>query len=107
MNVCQDHIRRKSRQPLISSADDAEETLETGEPVFDVTAKWMLLEIERAVNSLPETERAAVELHYTQGLSYREMAEVLRCPAGTIKARVHDAITKLRRKLRHLVEEVD
>lgn len=105
MNQCRDHIRHRSRQPSVSFFDDTEEMFLT-EQVSDPMTRLTLTEIERAISLLSEAERAAVELHYVQGLSYSEMAKVFQCPTGTIKARIHSAIAKLRRKLRHLEVEV-
>ena len=48
-----------------------------------------------AVASLPEQLQAAVNLIYYQGLKYREAAEVLDIPVGTVKSRLHTAILKL------------
>ncbi|HEX3872450.1 MAG TPA: RNA polymerase sigma factor, partial [Pirellulales bacterium] len=39
--------------------------------------------------------RAAVTLIYYQGLKYREAAEVLGVPVGTVKSRLHTALLKL------------
>jgi RNA polymerase sigma-70 factor (ECF subfamily) len=57
-------------------------------------------EVRRAVAALPEALRRAVELIYYQGLKYREAAEVLGVPVGTVKSRVHAAVTKLGEKLK-------
>lgn len=105
MNVCREHGRRRGKQPLVSSIDDVGE-LCLDEPIPDPMDRLAATEIERALSSLPETDRAAVELHYVQGLSYSEMAEILQCSSGTIKARIHHAVVKLRRKLSHLEVEV-
>jgi len=51
--------------------------------------------IRNAVASLPESLRTAVALIYYQGLKYREAAEVLSIPVGTVKSRLHTAILKL------------
>jgi len=51
--------------------------------------------VRKAVNQLPETLRGAVTLVYYQGLKYREAAEVLSIPVGTVKSRLHTAILKL------------
>ena len=50
-----------------------------------------------AVDDLPETLRAALVLVYHQGLKYREAAEVLGIPVGTVKSRLHAALVKLNR----------
>jgi RNA polymerase sigma-70 factor, ECF subfamily len=51
--------------------------------------------IQRAVQELPETLRQAVLLVYYQGMKYREAADVLEIPVGTVKSRMHAAILKL------------
>lgn len=51
--------------------------------------------IRDAVAQLPDTLRAVVTLVYYQGLKYREAAEILDVPLGTVKSRVHAAILKL------------
>jgi RNA polymerase sigma-70 factor (ECF subfamily) len=49
----------------------------------------------RAVDALPEHLRVVVLLVYFQGLKFREAAEALGLPEGTIKSRVHAALVKL------------
>ena len=51
--------------------------------------------IRRTVDELPDTLREAVNLVYYQGLKYREAAEILKIPVGTVKSRLHAAILKL------------
>jgi len=51
--------------------------------------------ITRQLDDLPEHLRSVVNLVYYQGLKYREAAEALSIPVGTIKSRLHAAITKL------------
>ncbi len=52
-------------------------------------------QVRRAVEKLPEATRQVVILVYFQGLKYREAAEVLAIPVGTVKSRLHAAIHKL------------
>lgn len=52
-------------------------------------------EVRRAVDELPESIRQAVLLVYFQGMKYREAAEVMSIPVGTVKSRLHAAIQKL------------
>ena len=62
-----------------------------GEAETTERAEW----IRRAVSELPDTLRAAVALIYYQGLRYREAADVLGIPVGTVKSRLHTAVLKL------------
>jgi RNA polymerase sigma-70 factor (ECF subfamily) len=51
--------------------------------------------VQQAVEQLPDALREAVLLVYYQGLKYREAADVLGIPVGTVKSRMHAAILKL------------
>jgi RNA polymerase sigma-70 factor, ECF subfamily len=51
--------------------------------------------IRQAVSQLPEQLQSAITLVYYQGLKYREAADVLGIPVGTVKSRLHAAIFKL------------
>ena len=51
--------------------------------------------IERALADLPDSLREAINLVYYQGMKYREAADILGIPVGTIKSRLHAAILKL------------
>jgi RNA polymerase sigma-70 factor (ECF subfamily) len=52
-------------------------------------------EVRRAVDELPEQTRQVVLLIYFQGLKYREAAQALGIPVGTVKSRLHGAVQKL------------
>jgi RNA polymerase sigma-70 factor (ECF subfamily) len=54
---------------------------------------------EVLIASLPEHYRIVVMLRHQQGLSYEEIAETLRLPLGTVKARIHRARGLLRERL--------
>ena len=49
------------------------------------------------LEELPEDAKAMVLLHFYQGLRYREIAEILDTPVGTVKGRIDWAVTKLAR----------
>lgn len=66
---------------------DLSESLEDGETV------------RRAVDELPEPLRQVVALVYYQGFKYREAADVLAIPVGTVKSRLHAAMGKLTQEL--------
>jgi RNA polymerase sigma-70 factor (ECF subfamily) len=52
-------------------------------------------QVRRSVDELPEPLREVLLLVYYQGLKYREAAQVLDIPVGTVKSRLHAAIGKL------------
>ena len=51
--------------------------------------------VRRSLDELPENLQSVVQLVYYQGMKYREAAEVLNIPVGTVKSRLHAAIAKL------------
>jgi RNA polymerase sigma-70 factor (ECF subfamily) len=51
--------------------------------------------IRQAVADLPEQLRTAVGLVYFRGLKYREAADELSVPVGTVKSRIHSAVKRL------------
>ena len=67
--------------------DDAVEQVEQREESVQMTS---------ALDVLTERQRQVVELAYYQGYTYRQVAELLDTPLGTIKTRMHDALIRLR-----------
>lgn len=55
--------------------------------------------IRRALDALPPKARTIIMLSDIEGLSYREIAEVLRCPIGTVMSRLHNARKRLKSAL--------
>ena len=51
--------------------------------------------VRRTLDQLPESMHAVIQLVYYQGMKYREAADVLDIPVGTVKSRLHSAIAKL------------
>ena len=54
-------------------------------------AQW----VRDAVGNLPDTLQSAVQLVYFRGMKYREAAQVLSVPVGTVKSRLHSALQRL------------
>jgi RNA polymerase sigma-70 factor (ECF subfamily) len=57
--------------------------------------------VRRAVEELPDPLRQVLLLVYYHGLKYREAAEVLSIPVGTVKSRLHAAVRRLEQVLTH------
>ena len=56
-------------------------------------------EVRRALLGLPQVYRLPLVLLYVEDLSYRELAEVLGCPVGTVMSRLHRGRKTLEREL--------
>jgi RNA polymerase sigma-70 factor (ECF subfamily) len=57
-------------------------------------------EVRQALEDLPEHFRLAIVLSDVEGLSYKEIAEVMDCPVGTVMSRLHRARKMLQLTLR-------
>ncbi len=78
----------KSRPAEMLVSDDLD-------PPSMVTRKENRALVQAAMQSLTEQMRTVVHLVYYQGLKYREAADILNVPVGTVKSRLHTAIQKL------------
>ena len=63
--------------------------------------------IKSALGELSEGERRAVDLAYFGGYSYREVAEILDQPEGTVKSRIRSGLKSMRRHLLDLGHDHD
>ena len=73
---------------------DPEETL-VFDGARDTETHVMANQVLRQVEALPEAQRSAVFLAYVEGLSYREVADILAIPIGTVMSRLAAARAKL------------
>jgi RNA polymerase sigma-70 factor (ECF subfamily) len=64
---------------------------------------WVLAELRRAVEELSPELREVVKLSRFEGLKYREIASRLGVPVGTVKSRMHYAVSRLRERLNGIV----
>jgi len=103
-----DALRRNGRHQALSldqnqkEMDDGEvrsllELLETRGPgpVDLAEAEERRQRVRASVESLPDFMKQVVILAYYQGLKYREIAEIMEIPVGTVKSRLHAALVKL------------
>ena len=91
-NRCKDWLRdRRRTQPL----DSAETTLENA-AAAEHADQMRRLELQEAVDLLPEHYRSAVLMYYLSGLSYREIAELMEVPLSTVCGRLQQGRIRLR-----------
>lgn len=67
--------------------------------IEDVSMKEFQMLASNALAELGETEKAAIELAFFQGLSHSQIASQLNSPLGTIKSNIRRGLSKLRQKL--------
>ena len=105
--------RRRASHDVVADATTSEETWER---VTDADApirhpEDALLrsvvhgDVDRALKELPLAHREVVILADLEGLSYREIAQVVECPIGTVMSRLSRGRAQLRQRLGGLVRE--
>lgn len=63
--------------------------------------------IRQTLESLPESLNILIQMIYYQGLKYREVADALGIPVGTVKSRMHMAISRLSEQLAEINRDSD
>lgn len=90
LNACRDvqrgYLRRKGKLPVEESLNAA------AAPARDV-------DLQMALQTLPEKFRLPILLHHMNGLSVPDIARMLRLPQTTVKGRIREGLKKLRRLL--------
>ena len=98
MNRVRDAIRKARRNP--ETHDDSvflhTAHREPDEPAFDAAAIGRL---RSAMTELSEADREIIELRHHGGLSFKQIADILQEPVGTLLARHHRALKKLKEAL--------
>lgn len=69
------------------------------DPVEMVERKELSERVQAAIQALPADARVVLVLRHYQGLSYQEISDVLHCPVGTVKSRLHTALRALKHRL--------
>src|SRR5262245_36974395 len=95
--VRSEYRRSQARQPLVFSLDYVKESALSSQT--NTSLDLTLEEIKQAFAQLPEPFRIAVLLSDIEGLKYREIAEVLSVPVGTVMSRLSRGRQMLRARL--------
>lgn len=94
-----DALRRRSGRPERALDDAAPLPSATPDPIEFASLAEERQRVQRAMQSLPEEQRQAVELTYFRGLTIGEMAEEQQIPLGTAKSRLRLALDRMRKSL--------
>ncbi len=105
LNLCRDWIRRQKRTPVVNAPegmDIIEMAAEQGpvESIEDLVARQQLSEaVAEAMKTLPEEQRTAIVLKEFHGMTFQEIADLQGCPLSTVKTRLYQGLSVLRRHL--------
>lgn len=98
MNRVRDEARRAKHRPIAAAPESLEQSL-PGAGQREAPDDRMLAGLREAMNDLPESDREVVELRHHAGMSFKHIAELLEQPLGTVLARHHRALRKLKEML--------
>jgi RNA polymerase sigma-70 factor (ECF subfamily) len=100
-------LYRRRRREKPAAAEDAVEAMAESETSLRANDLEFLLpdDVERALASLPEEQRAAIVLVDVNGLTNQEAAEALGWPLGTVNSRVYRGRAELRAVLRRSADD--
>lgn len=100
-------FRQKSREPVTVAGNPARPDQEiytdaadmSGTPEDDVFDRLLDDDVEQAIRALPEEFKLVVMLSDIEGLQYKEIADILGCPVGTVRSRLSRGRRLLRKHL--------
>ncbi len=99
INTAKNHLISRGRRPPATDVDveDAEHYVgndnlqDFNTPESSLFCDQLQASVENAITNLPEDLRTAVTLREMEGLSYEEIAEIMKCPVGTVRSRIFRA----------------
>jgi RNA polymerase sigma-70 factor (ECF subfamily) len=110
-NAFINEYRRKTRRPETVDVDTLEpyavfSEVQEEDPQGAFFDRIVDDEVLKAIDALPEAFREAVVLSDVEGMSYQEIARILKVPVGTVKSRLFRGRQSLQRTLyRYAVEQ--
>jgi RNA polymerase sigma-70 factor (ECF subfamily) len=106
LNLCRDWIRKERRAPIVATPAGtdpdsfADEQIAPGVAVEELVGRRQMSDaVALAMAELPEDQRAAILLKEYHGLTFQEIADTLQCPLSTVKTRLYQGLSVLRRRL--------
>lgn len=93
-NCALDHVRKVVR--FTEDSTENEQTSDDPSPAASAMASEENARLRELVSRLPRQQRELIKLKFESGLSYKEMAEVLKTSVSTVGVQLHGAIQTLR-----------
>ena len=105
LNLCRDWLRKERRVGFVQPPEDEEPGQRSAVDPINETVEDLIFrrdlgrEVSKMMASLPEEQRIAIVLKEYHGLTFREIAELVDCPLSTVKTRLYQGLSVLRRQL--------
>jgi RNA polymerase sigma-70 factor (ECF subfamily) len=91
-------MHQQKLQVLSENTDPAQQMAPPAESSIEVS-EWKT-SLWKYVARLPDGQRQALVLRFSEGLRYEEIADILKCPVGTVKSRIFHGLAALRNALK-------
>ena len=103
-NIYINEYRKKSREPAKVNYEEVENFVSLPE-VTGFEEELFSEALQQSIDQLPEELRITIMLFYVEELSYREIAEVMKCPIGTVMSRLFMARQCMKKKMIQLAQK--
>ena len=112
INTAKNYLVSQGRRAPTSTENDADEaeTFDDADQLRDINTPESLFmsrqvgdTVNRAMESLPEELRTAIQLREIEGMSYEDIAAAMQCPIGTVRSRIFRARDAIAAELRPLL----
>lgn len=112
VNSAKTHLSLQRRKAFVQEVDQEPEqlrgtTVGLGEPATPdsvLASKQLAEQVNDAMSSLSEELRMAISLREIEGLSYEEIAVMMKCPIGTVRSRIFRARDIIAVKIRPFLD---
>ena len=95
-NVYRDHLRKNKSFELVD-----ENFIDKGKQVEEIViSNYEYKEIMKIILNLPYEKRAVFILKHYYGYKYEEISEIIDCPLGTVRSRLHNAV-------KYIIKEIE
>lgn len=98
-NMCKNEYRRLSRTPVLTIVSEREFQAVLSNIPEQIDQQLFDEQLQLAVQKLPIHHRQCFLLRYQEECSIKEISEILDCPLGTVKSRIHYCLKKLAEQL--------
>ena len=93
------YMERAATESLYDQVLDTEARAYAANPETHVFNQFLKEDLDRALEEMPDDFKVVVVLIDLQGFSYKEVAEIIGCPIGTVMSRLHRGRKLLQREL--------
>jgi len=101
VNFCINHLRRDKAQYHVELENH--HAVESSEAFENMDSTEVQDELTDAIRRLPEKQQTTVMLRAGEGMPYKEIAKILGCSVGTVKANYFHAVKNLKRYMKNTI----